>query len=52
MMANGKPLRACTFSECAQFSGWLGRLAARGAPDDLVGTLSEADVRRVYDEGA
>jgi hypothetical protein len=48
-----KALRDCTGRECAKLGGkvgaWLGRIAAKVKPGDVVGdVLDEAEVRKMY----
>lgn len=51
VLPNGRMLRDCTFSECAECGGWLTRLARVGQPGDNVGTtLTEKEVRAVWSE--
>lgn len=48
LMPNGKPLRDCTFGECAQFGGWFKVLSQQGRPMGIVGKhLSEDQVRKI-----
>lgn len=48
ILPNGKPLRDCTGSECAQVGGWLTKIANRVKPNDVVGTvLTETQVRKL-----
>jgi hypothetical protein len=53
ILPNGKALRDCTGRECAKLGGkvgaWLGRIAAKVKPGDVVGdVLDEAEVRKMY----
>jgi hypothetical protein len=51
-MPNGKKLRDCTGADCAHFSGWQGRIAAKVKPTQKVGkVLNESAVRAIYLEG-
>lgn len=46
MLPNGKALRDTTFGECAKMGGVLSRIATKGKPKQIVGTvLSDAELR-------
>jgi len=42
-LPSGKSLRASTFGECAQCSGFFGRLAKKGKPNQIVGEVFTED---------
>ena len=49
ILPNGKPLRDCTGKDCAKAGGWLGRIAAKIKPGDIVGAvLSEAEIKKLF----
>lgn len=51
IMPNGKPLKECTFAECAEFGNWATRLSAKGNPHEKIGViLNEEDVRAAWAE--
>ena len=48
IMPNGKMLRNCTGRDCAKFGGWMGKIASKIKPGEVVGEkLSEDQVRKL-----
>lgn len=47
-MPNGKRLRDCTFGYCAEIGGAIGKIGARGEPNEIVGkVLTAAQVQEI-----